>query len=460
MGKAFDLTPVEVEKVSTKYRRIATRMPVPESLPILERLRKYEPVSMSGQPPVLWDRAEGVNVYDRWNNKWLDWSSGVLVANSGHSNPKIVDAIVRQAQHRLLHNYCFPSELRSRLAEKLVQISEPAFDKVFLLTTGAEATENAIKLARTYGVQVGGEKKIKIVSFARSFHGRTLGSQLAGGIPSLKKWIVKIDPTFVQVEFPDGFRCEDTSLAYFQKQLSDKSAAPDEIAGVITESYQGGGASFAPVEFMKELRKWCDEHQVVLICDEVQSGFGRTGKLYAFEHYGIAPDLACLGKGVSSSLPLSAVLGKSKVMNLYGPGEMTSTHTGNPICSAAALANIDVILGDKLVDNSMRMGVVLHKGLDALTKKYSDVIGAHHGKGLVAGLHMVKPGSKEPDGDLAFEVINRAYKKGLLFFAPVGFGSATVKIGPPLVINEEAIKEGLGVLDVSIAESIEALAKA
>jgi len=460
MGKAFDLTPVEVEKVSTKYRRIATRMPVPESLPILERLRKYEPVSMSGQPPVLWDRAEGVNVYDRWNNKWLDWSSGVLVANSGHSNPKIVDAIVRQAQHRLLHNYCFPSELRSRLAEKLVQISEPAFDKVFLLTTGAEATENAIKLARTYGVQVGGEKKIKIVSFARSFHGRTLGSQLAGGIPSLKKWIVKIDPTFVQVEFPDGFRCEDTSFAYFQKQLSDKSAAPDEIAGVITESYQGGGASFAPVEFMKELRKWCDEHQVVLICDEVQSGFGRTGKLYAFEHYGIAPDLACLGKGVSSSLPLSAVLGKSKVMNLYGPGEMTSTHTGNPICSAAALANIDVILGDKLVDNSMRMGVVLHKGLDALTKKYSDVIGAHHGKGLVAGLHMVKPGSKEPDGDLAFEVINRAYKKGLLFFAPVGFGSATVKIGPPLVINEEAIKEGLGVLDVSIAESIEALAKA
>jgi len=218
MGKAFDLTPVEVEKVSTKYRRIATRMPVPESLPILERLRKYEPVSMSGQPPVLWDRAEGVNVYDRWNNKWLDWSSGVLVANSGHSNPKIVDAIVRQAQHRLLHNYCFPSELRSRLAEKLVQISEPAFDKVFLLTTGAEATENAIKLARTYGVQVGGEKKIKIVSFARSFHGRTLGSQLAGGIPSLKKWIVKIDPTFVQVEFPDGFRCEDTSFAYFQKQ--------------------------------------------------------------------------------------------------------------------------------------------------------------------------------------------------------------------------------------------------
>ena len=459
-GRSYDLTPKAVPKVNTPFRRIVTKFPVPQSLPVLRKLLKYEPRSMSGQPPVVWDRAEGVQVYDKWGNMWLDWSSGVLVTNCGHGRAEVRKAIIGQAEHGLLHNYCFPNEPRALLAERLVNLAPKPLDKAFILTTGAEATENAIKLARTYGVQVGGEKKIKIVSFARSFHGRTLGSQLAGGIPSLKKWIVKIDPTFVQVEFPDGFRCEDTSFAYFQKQLSDKSAAPDEIAGVITESYQGGGASFAPVEFMKELRKWCDEHQVVLICDEVQSGFGRTGKLYAFEHYGIAPDLACLGKGVSSSLPLSAVLGKSKVMNLYGPGEMTSTHTGNPICSAAALANIDVILGDKLVDNSMRMGVVLHKGLDALTKKYSDVIGAHHGKGLVAGLHMVKPGSKEPDGDLAFEVINRAYKKGLLFFAPVGFGSATVKIGPPLVINEEAIKEGLGVLDVSIAESIEALAKA
>ena len=459
MGRAFDLVPVETEKVSTKYRRISSKIPVPESLPILERLRKYEPVSMSGQPPIMWDRAEGVNVYDRWGNKWLDWSSGVLVANAGHSHPKIVDAIVRQAQHRLLHNYCFPSEIRSRLAERLVEITDPVFDKVFLLTTGSEATENAIKLARTYGVSVGGEKKIKIVSFARSFHGRTLGAQLAGGIPGLKKWIVNIDATFVQVDFPDGFRCEDTSFEYFLKQLGDQKVKPDEIAGVITEAYQGGGASFAPEEFMRRLRAWTDEHNIVLISDEVQACFGRTGKLFSYEHYRIVPDLICLGKGISSSLPLSAVLGKSKIMNLYGAGEMTSTHTGNPICCAAALASIDVILGDKLVENSARMGAVLHRGLAEITAKYKDSIGAHHGKGLVAGLHMVKPGTKDPDGDLAFEIVRRAMCKGLLMFAPVGFGGATVKIGPPLVINEEAMKEGLHVLNAVIAESLAIAAK-
>jgi len=460
MGRSFDLTPVEVPKVNTKYRRIATRIPVPESLPILERLRKYEPVSMSGQPPVLWDRAEGVNVYDRWGNKWLDWSSGVLVTNAGHSHPKIVDAIVRQAQHRLLHNYCFPSELRSRLAEKLVEISDPAFDKVFLLTTGAEATENAIKLARTYGVSVGGDKKIKIISFARSFHGRTLGAQLAGGIPALKKWIVNLDPTFVQVDFPDGFRCLDTSFEYFLKQLAGENVTPDEVAGVITEAYQGGGASFAPPEFMRKLREWADANRIVLISDEVQACFGRTGKLFAYEHYGIVPDLVCLGKGITSSLPLSAVLGKAKIMNLYGPGEMTSTHTGNPICCAAALANIDVILTDKLTDNAARMGNHLHKGLAALKDKYSDVIGAHHGKGLVAGLHMVKPGSKDPDGDLAFTIVTQCMQRGLLMFSPVGTGGATVKIAPPLVVNEEAIKEALGVLDEAISAGIEVVAKA
>jgi len=460
MGRAYDITPKDTEKIETKYRRIATKLPVPESVPILERLRKYEPASMTGQPPVVWDRAEGVNVYDRWGNKWLDWSSGVLVTNAGHGNPKIIDAIVRQAKHPLLHNYCFPSEIRSKLAEKLVEISDPVLDKVFLLTTGSEATENAIKLSRTYGVKVGGRKKIKIITFMRAFHGRTMGAQLAGGTPALKEWIVEIDPTFVQVEFPDGFRCEDTSFEFFLKQLEDKGVTPDTVAGVMTEAYQGGGASFAPAEYMQALRRWCDENDVVLISDEVQACFGRTGKLFAYEHYGIVPDIVCCGKGITSGLPLSAVIGKSKVMDQYGPGEMTSTHTGNPLCCAAALASIDYIMENDLVGNAAKMGEVLHSGLAGLAKKYSEIVGAHHGKGLVAGLHMVKPGTKDPDGDLAFEIANRAFRKGLLMFSPVGPGGATVKIAPPLVVTEDAVKEGVEVLDAAIAESVAVVSKA
>jgi len=460
MGRAYDITPKDTEKIETKYRRVATKLPVPESVPILERLRKYEPASMTGQPPVVWDRAEGVNVYDRWGNKWLDWSSGVLVTNAGHGNPKIVDAIVRQAKHPLVHNYCFPSEIRSKLAERLVEISDPALDKVFLLTTGSESTENAIKLARSYGVKVGGKKKIKIISFMRAFHGRTMGAQLAGGTPALKEWIVEIDPTFVQVDFPDGFRCEDTSFEFFKKQLDDQGVTAASVAGVITEAYQGGGASFAPAEYMQALRKWCDENDVVLISDEVQACFGRTGKLFAYEHYGIVPDIVCCGKGITSGLPLSAVIGKSKILDLYGPGEMTSTHTGNPICCAASLASIEYIMENDLVGNAAKMGEVLHSGLAGLAKKYGEIVGAHHGKGLVAGLHMVKPGTKDADGDLAFEIINRAFRKGLLMFSPVGTGGATVKIAPPLVVTEDAVNEGVEVLDAAIAESVAVVSKA
>lgn len=210
---------------------------------------------------------------------------------------------------------------------------------------------------------------------------------------------------------------------------------------------------------MQKLRAWCDENDIVLISDEVQACFGRTGRLFGYEHYGMVPDLLCCGKGISSGLPLSAVIGKSSIIDLYGPGEMTSTHTGNPICCAAAVANLQYLVDSDLVENAAAMGEVLHAGLDELKAKYSEVVGAHHGKGLVAGLHMVKPGTKEPDGDLAFEIINSCFRKGLLFFSPVGFGGATVKIAPPLVITEDAVAEGLDVLDEAIAESLAVVAE-
>ena len=176
-----NIEPRDVPTVETKYRRIVTPIPAPESIPILERLRRHEPLAFSGQPPIVWDRAEGIQVYDKWGNMWLDWSSGVLVANTGNSNPAVVDAIVAQAQHGLLHNYAFPSEARVKLIEQVLKISPPGFDRVFLLTTGGEATENALKLAKAYGRKTGGRNKNIFVTFERGFHGRTMGAQLAGG---------------------------------------------------------------------------------------------------------------------------------------------------------------------------------------------------------------------------------------------------------------------------------------
>ena len=452
-GKSFPLTPRNVPKVKTKNRCIRTAIPVPESLPILKDLRKYEPLSMTGQPLVVWDKAKGCHVYDKWGNMWLDWSSGVLVANAGHGRKEIVDAIIKQARKPMLHNYCFPSEIRAQLAKKLVEISPAKHKKAFLLTTGAESTECALKLMRTHGQAVGGKKKIGIVSFNRAFHGRSLGSQMIGGSPALKDWIVNLDKDMWQVPFPDGYWVEDRSFDLFLASLKKQKVTPSRIAGVIVETYQGGNASFAPKKYMKQLAAWCRKHKIVLTLDEVQAGFGRTGKLFGYENYGILPDLVCCGKGISSSMPISAVIGTKKLMDQYPPGSMTSTHTGNPLCAAASLASIDILLKEKLHDRAAKLGKVLLKKLKAIQKKYPSRVGDVQGLGLVYALHIVKPARKKiADPDFATDIVKRCVEKGLLFFSPVG--DCCVKISPPLIISREQILEGCRVLDEAIGEAI------
>ena len=454
-GKVYSLEPKAVPHVDTPHRRIVTKIPVPESIPIFETLHACEPVSMQGQPPVVWDRAEGFHVHDRWGNMWLDWSSGVLVTNAGHGRQAMVAAIVEQATKPLLHSYCFANAPRARLVRKLAELAPDPLAKVFLVTTGSETTENAIKLARTHGQRSGGRRKIGIVSFERAFHGRTMGAQMIGGGPALKEWIVNLDPDMHQVPFPDGFRTPDTSFDLFLSTLEEKGVGPDRVAGVITETYQGAGADFLPVEYARKLRAWCTEHDIILIMDEVQAGFGRTGTWWGFEHYGIVPDIVCCGKGITSGLPLGAVIGTDAVMGLYGPGEMTSTHSGNPVCCAAALASIDIIEREGLVENARVVGEVLHAELKRLQVSFSDHVGALFGKGLVASVQLVaEPGSTEPDPDLAHEVVGRCVEKGLLMFAPVGVGGASVKIAPPLCITEEAVREGVGVLAEAMGECV------
>src|SRR5579872_3262093 len=366
MAREFGLTPQKVPRVETAYRRIVTEIPAPESLPILESLHSSEPVAMRGQPPIVWNRAEGFQIYDGFGNCWIDWSSGVLVANAGHARKEIVDAIIRQASSGLLHNYCFPSEIRARLAEKLVSLMPDPLKKVFLLTTGSEAVECAIKLCRTHGLKVGGRGKHVIVSFDNAFHGRTLGSQQAGGIPELKSWIVNLDPGFVQVPFPDGFRTPNTSFETFEGTLREKGIEPQNVAGVILETYQGGSSAFAPTPYMQALRQWCTGHKALLVCDEIQAGFGRTGKLWGFEHYGMVPDIAVFGKGISGSLPMAAVAGRPDVLDLYPPLSMTSSHAGNPVCCAAALASVDLVLKEGLAERARVTGALLHQKLNAM----------------------------------------------------------------------------------------------
>ncbi|MFX0102766.1 MAG: aspartate aminotransferase family protein [Candidatus Hodarchaeota archaeon] len=449
--ETYPLEPRDVPLIETKYRKIGTKLPVPESIETLKRLHELEPISMRGQPPILWDRANKFTVQDKWGNKWIDLSSGVLVTNAGHGRKEIVDAIIKQAEHGLIHNYCFPTEIRMKCCKKLLDFAAPYFDKVFLLTTGSESTECALKLARTWGHQVGGNDKDVMISFENAFHGRTLGAQLMGGIPSLKDWIVQDYPGFVQVPYPDGFYNEDLSFEAFEKTLQEKNISPDKVCGVISETYQGGGADFLPVEYVQALRKWCKEHDILLIFDEVQAGFGRTGKKFGFEHYGVVPDLICMGKGISSGLPLSGVMGRKEIMDLYPPGSMTSTHTGNPVGCASVIANVEIIEKENLVENAGKVGTIMNDALQKLIKKYK-VAGVCHGKGLVAGLQIVEPGTKTPDKHLAFKICSKIIEKGVMMFSPVG--KATLKISPPLCITEEAILEAVQVIDEAIEETL------
>ncbi len=449
----YDLIPIEVPKVSTKYRTIKTKLPVPESLRIFKTLSESEPISMMGQPPIVWDRAEGFQVYDKWGNKWLDWSSGVLITNAGHGRKEIINAIQDILDRNLLATYVFVHEKRAELTKMLQEISpDPKNYMVFLLSTGSEATENCIKLAKTYAFQKYGPQKKYFVSFNNAFHGRTLGAQLAGGNAKLKTWIVDEGSTFIQVPFPDGYKNEDTSFDLFLKSIEDQGIKPAEIAGIMTESYQGVGPDFLPLEYAKKLEAFCLENDIVSIFDEVQSGFGRTGKMFCYEHYGIKPDLIACGKGISSSLPISAVIGRKDIMGLYAPGSMTSTHSGSPLPVVSAVESLKIIQNENLVENARKLGEVLISELERIRSKYPDVLGCMHGMGLVAGIQVVKKGTKIPDSETAVKINEKCFHKGLLMFAPVGIAGECLKIAPPLMITEEALREGISVFEEACDE--------
>lgn len=444
--KEFSLDPVDVPRVKTAYRNIQTAIPAPASVAQLREMRALEPRSMGGQPPVIWHSGDGCAVSDAYGNTWLDFSSGVLVANSGHGRREVVEAICNTAQRSLYHAYCFPTDERLRLVKAIAEVLPAPLAKVFLLTTGSEATECCIKIARTRAMQQHGPEKSVIVTFQHSFHGRTLASQLAGGIPALKSWIGDLDKRFVQVPFPDGFRQEDVSFSVFENALAEQGIAPESVCGVMTETFQGCNATLLPVEYAKALRAWCTRHEALLICDEVQAAFGRTGKWFGFEHLDIVPDLAACGKGISGGMPLSAVVGTAELMDLYGPGEMTSTHSANPVCSAAALANITLIRDEDMLGNAARLAPILAEGMDEIAAVMNGRIGHHDAVGLVGALQWVTPGTTTPDPDGAWQMIQSAVQRGLMLFAPVGVGGGAVKICPPLCIPEDALREGLGVL--------------
>ena len=442
----FNLTPKEVPKINTKYRKIVTSIPPENSSPILNDLRKYEPESMSLELPVVWDRAENFQVFDKNGNCWIDFSSGTFVVNVGHRHPKICKAISETVDNNFLHNYYFPSEIRAKLVKKLYEMIPENLNKVFLLTTGAEATECSIKLARIHGKKTN-PKKIGIISFLGAMHGKTLGALMVGGKTKEKHWIGNLDPDMYHLQFPS----KDSGEEFFEesiKKLEQTGVDLSTITAFMVESYQGWGALFYPKNYIKALRKWATEHNVIVIFDEIQSGFGRTGKLFAYEHYEVEADIVCCGKGISSGLPLSAVVGRKELIDV--DPSLNSTHGGNPVCCAATLASLEVLEDENLVNESARKGKKKKKELLLIKDNYPKRIEIS-GKGLIFAVHIKKPSTDALDAELVDRIIEKCMQKGLLL---IRTGTGTIKIGPPLTIADDALLDGISVIAESIKEGL------
>ena len=454
----FRREPKKVPQVHTKNREICTEIPVPESMEIIERSLKNEPWSMNHQLYAVWDHAEDFNVYDKWGNKWIDMSSGIFVTNAGHGNPDMVKALKEMIEKPMLNSYYYYLEERSLLSEQLVKMAPEGMDKVFLLTTGGETTECALKLCRIHGIKQN-PKKLGMLSFSGAFHGKTLGAQTMAGKPESWKWIGNLDPCIYHLPGPtDAFKDmdqiydEESGRKLFErdiKALQDSGVDLDTIAGAIFEPYQGWAALFYPIGNIKALREFLTEKNALLVSDEVQAGFGRTGRLFGYEYYDVDVDIICCGKAVSGALPLSAVISRAELIDV--DGSLNSTHGGSPLPCASALANLKYLEKHNLVAEAKRKEKILWEKFNEMKAKFPDRIAAIHGMGMAFAAVVVKPGTKELDVELVDRVIERAFEKGVMSIRTM---TGTIKVGPPLTISDEALVEAMDVLIESMGEIV------
>jgi 4-aminobutyrate aminotransferase-like enzyme len=453
-GGPLNRKPVTVPLVETAYRRIATQIPAPGTAELLAELDATESRSMHGQMPLVWDRAFDFSIYDQAGNKWIDFTSGIFVANTGHGNRVVRDAVRAAVDRGLAHSYSYVTEIRARYLQKLVDFAPPPLEKAMLFSAGTEATEAAFKLMRMYGQQQN-KRRLGIVSLAGNYHGRTMAAQMLGGPDEHRAWMGLTDPDVHRLPFPYGQALGNESGAEFWSKcdagLQAEGIDPArDICGVLLEGYQGWNAAFYPADYVTELADWCRKNDVLLGFDEIQSGFGRTGRKFAFEHYGVEPDLICTGKGMGSGVPLSGVIGRAEIMDLPEIGNMSSTHSAGPLVCAAGLATIEEIERLNLVAESDRKGRLLRRGLMALQSDSGGRISSISGRGLVAALIFDDEACNGNAAAFADQVCLKSLERGLLL---VRTGRESIKIGPPLTISDDALEEGLGVLSEAMADA-------
>ena len=450
---SFSRTPQTVPLVQTAHRRIQTTIPTLGTEAILEQLDRLESRSMHGQLPLVWDRAEDFSVFDSAGNCWIDFTSTIFVANVGHSNPHVTAAIRSMLDKSIFSCYAYGNKTRAKYLEKLLNFAGKPFEKAFLLSSGTEATEAALKLMRMHG-QKQNKRRRGIICIEGNWHGRTLGAQMMSSNFAQREWVGYQDIDIHHIPFPYPWVLNGRSPEIFLDEGLSKLRASGidmthDICGFMLETFQGWGAVFYPVEFVQAIEGICRKNGILLAFDEMQAGFARTGRAFGFQHYDVTPDLICCGKGMGGGVSLSGVLGRAEIMDLPDVGNMSSTHSANPLVCAAGLAVIEEIESKDVIAETARKGEILFSALGELQANHPNCVDKLQGRGLIAAVIFRNPKTGEADGLFTSRVVERCMQKGLLV---VHTGRESIKIGPPLTITDEALLEGISVLGEAISE--------
>lgn len=429
------------------YPNIKMKLPGPKAAAIIKRTEASVSPSYTYAYPLVVDTALGAKATDVDGNTFLDFAAGIAVCSTGHCHPKVVEAIKRQAD-KLLHmsgtDFYYPSQ--ADLAERLAAVTPiSGKKKVFFANSGAEAVEGTMKLARWH------TKRKQYIAFLGAFHGRTFGAvSLTASKPVQREHYFPGVPGVTHVSYAYCYRCpynlkKESCGAYCAKWIEDQIfktiVPPEEVAAIIVEPIQGEGGYVVPPDiFHKELKTICKKYGILYIADEVQSGVGRTGKMFATEHFGIEPDVIAVAKGLASGMPLGAFISSDSVMN-WTPGSHASTFGGNPVSCEAAIATIDLV-ANGLMQNAAKIGEYMMGELNKMMKEH-ELIGDVRGKGLMIGVELVKDRvTKERASKERNEIVQKCFEKGLLI---LGCGSNTIRLCPPLIITREEADKALSI---------------
>jgi 4-aminobutyrate aminotransferase/(S)-3-amino-2-methylpropionate transaminase len=437
---------------TTKSIELRTEVPGPRSREILARKEKVVAEPLSIYLPIVVAEGRGATLTDVDGNTFIDFAGGVGCLNVGHSHPRIVEAAQEQLSQFSHTDFTIvPYEVYVTLAERLCALAPIAGPtKAAFFNAGTEAIENAIKFARSY------TRRPAVIAFEGGFHGRTLLSlSLTSKTHPYKAGLGPFAPEVYRMPFPQGYRGPDAggALATLERAFVTQVAA-ESVAAIVIEPVQGeGGFQVAPREFMAGVRAICDRHGIVLVVDEVQTGFARTGKLFAIEHYDAEPDLMTVAKSIAAGLPLSGVIGRAEIMDAPGDSAIGGTYVGNPVAQAAALAVLDVIDEENLCERAAALGETMRSRMEDWQERWPQ-IGDVRGLGAMLAIELVRdPATKEPAADLATAVVEETARRGLLLLKS-GIYSNCIRVLTPLVLSDAELDEALGVWEDALEQAL------